>query len=338
MAIMLLFAGCNERIVEIERGISFSGTSAAYSKALISSDEELQSEGFCVNAYISREGAYIPVLYNQRVTYSDGEWRYYPTSYWSKEENYIFSAYSPRLTDVVSTANPYVEFSLQTGRQIFHNIPQYQPINTPQECSSASDILTDRRTGRFELFADGKVKFRLSHELSQIEIRATKADIPSMQSASFRIVGLSIGDESSRMVRNTPRNLQKEIFTSVTEWSEPTYIDNGRYTLIASGDASPELEREPVTKTIYNMLVVPFKFGEGGGHKLPLLITYSKSEGGVESTYTVSGHAVTVDSFEAGKRYIVTIRLNTASVIEITEMVVEDWTPAESYSPPVYNW
>ena len=88
------------------------------------------------------------------------------------------------------------------------------------------------------------------------------------------------------------------------------------------------------------MLVAPFEFGGNANpHSLAFQITYNKDDGQNDPTnHDIIGHAVTINKFEAGKKYIVTLRFNTASKVEINTVVVENWTTGSTYEPPVFNW
>ena len=88
------------------------------------------------------------------------------------------------------------------------------------------------------------------------------------------------------------------------------------------------------------MLVAPFEFGgDANPHSLAFQITYNKNDKvNAPTNHDITGHAVTIKKFEAGKKYIVTLRFNTASKVEINTVVVEDWTTGSTYEPPVFNW
>lgn len=317
--------------------ISFSGRVENSTKALISDVSGIKGTGIGVTAYIQQNNAVAPVMKNQQVTYLDGKWTYSPVSYWSKSDNYIFTAYAP------FSSNTTTDLAART--MTFSGIPQYQSVMTADEIKNATDILTDTKSGSYQSeFSNGKVQFELKHELAYLEIQAVKADIASMRDVDFKVASLVLGDLNNKMavmVDNRKRTFTKNVLDNTkSTWSSVTYADDGKYSLISSpldSEIPNEVENNPLV--LSKMLVAPFEFGgDANQHSLAFNITYNKDDGTNSSDHDITGHAVTINKFEAGKKYIVTLRFNTASKVEINTVVVEDWTTGTTYEPPVFNW
>lgn len=336
--LMALSVSCSREDIDFSEKIpiSFTGSVDNSTKALISDVTGIQTTGFGVTAYINQNSSWKPVMNNQKVVYSDSKWGYSPVSYWSKSDNYIFTAYAP------FSSNP--ETDLDDATMKFSNIPQYQSVMTEQEKKDAKDILTDTKSGSYQSeFSNGKVQFELKHELAYLEIRAVKADIASMRNVVFKVAKLDLGDSENQMAQSVnDRTFTKNVLdNSQSNWSSVNYPDNGKYSIITSIDGQQEIPNE-VDKNplvLAQMLVAPFEFGGNANpHSLAFQITYNKVDGPNSTNHAITGHAVTINKFEAGKKYIVTLRFNTASKVEINTVVVEDWTTGTTYEPPVFNW
>lgn len=334
-----ILTSCSRENIDFAEKIPISFTGSVETKALIFDVAGIQTTGIGVTAYIQQGNNVNPVMKNQQVTYSDGNWTYSPVSYWSKSDNYIFTAYAP------FSSNP--ETNLAARTMTFSGIPQYQSVMTDNEIESAIDILADTKIGSYQKeFSSGKVQFELKHELAYLEIRAVKADIKSMRDVVFKVASLVLGDTENQMAQSVnDRTFTKNVLdNSQSVWSDVSYPDDGqgRYPIITSiegqGSIPNENGNEPLV--LAKMLVAPFEFGgTADPHSLAFNITYNKSDGqNVPSNHDITGHAVTINKFEAGKKYIVTLRFNTASKVEINTVVVEDWTTGTTYEPPVFNW
>lgn len=331
-----ILTSCSRDNIDFAEKIPISFTGSVETKALISDVAGIQTTGIGVTAYIQQGNNVNPVMKNQQVTYSNGNWTYSPVSYWSKSDNYIFTAYAP------FSSNP--ETNLAARTMTFSGIPQYQSVMTDNEIESAIDILADTKIGSYQKeFSSGKVQFELKHELAYLEIRAVKADIKSMRDVVFKVASLVLGDTENQMAQSVnDRTFTKNVLdNSQSNWSSVTYADDGKYSLISSlldSEIPNEVENNPLV--LSKMLVAPFEFGgTADPHSLAFNITYNKSDGqNVPSNHDITGHAVTINKFEAGKKYIVTLRFNTASKVEINTVVVEDWTTGSTYEPPVFNW
>lgn len=332
-----ILTSCDRENIDFAEKIPISFTSSVETKALISDVAGIQETGIGVTAYIQQNNAVAPVMKNQQVTYSDGKWTYSPVSYWSKSDNYIFTAYAP------FSSNPTTDLAART--MTFSGIPQYQSVMTDNEIERAKDILTDTKSGSYQSeFSNGKVQFELKHELAYLEIRAVKADIVSMRDVDFKVVSLVLGDNNDQMpVPANDRTFTKNILdNSQSNWSSVNYPDNGKYSIITSIDGQNsipnEVDKNPLV--LAKMLVAPFEFGgDANPHSLAFQITYNKNDKvNAPTNHDITGHAVTINKFEAGKKYIVTLRFNTASKVEINTVVVEDWTTESTYEPPVFNW
>jgi hypothetical protein len=218
---------------------------------------------------------------------------------------------------------------------------------TVDEIRDAIDILTDTKTGSYQKeFSNGKVQFELKHELAYLEIRAVKADIPSMKDVDFKVASLVLGDNNNQMpVSTNDRTFTKNILdNSLSAWNSVSYPNDGqgKYQIISSVVGQELIPNETGTTPLVlaQMLVAPFEFGgDANPHSLAFQITYNKDDGQNDPTnHDITGHAVTINKFEAGKKYIVTLRFNTASKVEINTVVVENWTTGSTYEPPVFNW
>lgn len=336
LLITVTITSCDRENIDFAEKIPISFTSSVETKALISDVAGIQETGIGVTAYIQQNNAVAPVMKNQQVTYSDGKWTYSPVSYWSKSDNYIFTAYAP------FSSSPTTDLAART--MTFSGIPQYQSVMTDNEIERAKDILTDTKSGSYQSeFSNGKVQFELKHELAYLEIRAVKADIASMRDVVFKVASLVLGDTENQMAQSVnDRTFTKNVLdNSQSNWSSVTYADDGKYSLISSlldSEIPNEVENNPLV--LSKMLVAPFEFGgDANPHSLAFQITYNKDDGQNDPTdHDIIGHAVTINKFEAGKKYIVTLRFNTASKVEINTVVVEDWTTGSTYEPPVFNW
>ena len=137
------------------------------------------------------------------------------------------------------------------------------------------------------------------------------------------------------------RILGNVLDNSKSNWSSVKYQNEGKYS-ITSIDGQQEIPNETVNSPLVlaKMLVAPFEFGgDANPHSLAFQITYNKNDKvNAPTNHEITGHAVTINKFEAGKKYIVTLRFNTASKVEINTVVVEDWTTGSTYEPPVFNW
>lgn len=332
-----ILTSCSRENIDFAEKIPISFTGSVETKALISDVTGIQKTGIGVTAYIQQNNAVAPVMKNQQVTYSDGKWTYSPISYWSKSDNYIFTAYAPFSSTTATDLN--------AATMTFKDIPQYQSVMTVAEKQNAIDILTDTKTGSYQKeFSNGKVQFELKHELAYLEIRAVKADIKSMRDVVFKVASLVLGDTKNQMAQSDDRTFIKNVLdNSQSVWSDVSYPDDGqgRYPIITSiegqGSIPNENGNEPLV--LAKMLVAPFEFGgDANPHSLAFQITYNKYDGPNSTNHDITGHAVTINKFEAGKKYIVTLRFNTASKVEINTVVVEDWTTGSTYEPPVFNW
>ena len=334
-----ILTSCDRENIDFAEKIPISFTGSVETKALISDVAGIQETGIGVTAYIQQNNAVAPVMKNQQVTYSDGNWTYSPVSYWSKSDNYIFTAYAPFSSNLTTV--------LAARTMTFSGIPQYQSVMTDEEKRSAIDILTDTKSGSYQSeFSNGKVQFELKHELAYLEIRAVKADIVSMRDVDFKVVSLVLGDNNDQMpVPANDRTFTKNILdNSQSNWRPVSYpVDGqGRYPIISSivgqNSIPNEVDKNPLV--LAKMLVAPFEFGGNANpHSLAFQITYNKDDGQNDPTnHDIIGHAVTINKFEAGKKYIVTLRFNTASKVEINTVVVENWTTGSTYEPPVFNW
>lgn len=336
LLITVTITSCDRENIDFAEKIPISFTSSVETKALISDVAGIQKTGIGVTAYIQQNNAVAPVMKNQQVTYSDGKWTYSPVSYWSKSDNYIFTAYAP------FSSSPTTDLAART--MTFSGIPQYQSVMTDNEIERAKDILTDTKSGSYQSeFSNGKVQFELKHELAYLEIRAVKADIASMRDVVFKVASLVLGDTENQMAQSVnDRTFTKNVLDNLqSNWSSVTYADDGKYSLISSlldSEIPNEVENNPLV--LSKMLVAPFEFGgDANPHSLAFQITYNKDDGQNDPTdHDIIGHAVTINKFEAGKKYIVTLRFNTASKVEINTVVVEDWTTGSTYEPPVFNW
>lgn len=330
-----ILTSCSRENIDFAEKIPISFTSSVETKALISDVTGIQTTGIGVTAYIQQGNNVNPVMKNQQVTYIDGNWTYSPVSYWSKSDNYIFTAYAPFSRNLTT--------DLAARTMTFSGIPQYQSVMTDEEKRSAIDILTDTKSGSYQSeFSNGKVQFELKHELAYLEIRAVKADIASMRNVVFKVASLDLGDTENQMAKSDDRTFIKNVLdNSQSNWSRVNYPDNGKYSIITSIDGQQEIPNE-VDKNplvLAQMLVAPFEFGGNANpHSLAFQITYNKVDGPNSTNHDITGHAVTINKFEAGKKYIVTLRFNTASKVEINTVVVEDWTAGSTYEPPVFNW
>lgn len=339
--LMALSVSCSLEDIDFSEKIPISFTSSVdnSTKALISDVAGIQTTGFGVTAYIQQGNTYAPIMKNQLITYSDGNWTYSPVSYWSKSDNYIFTAYAPFSSNTTT--------NLAARTMTFSNIPQYQSVMTADEKQNAKDILTDTKVGSYQKeFSNGKVQFELKHELAYLEIRAVKADIASMREVDFKVASLVLGDNNNQMPKPAnDRTFTKNVLdNSQSNWSPVSYPDDGqgRYPIISSIDGQNsipnEVDKNPLV--LAQMLVAPFEFGGNANpHSLAFQITYNKNDKvNAPTNHDITGHAVTINKFEAGKKYIVTLRFNTASKVEINTVVVEDWTTGSTYEPPVFNW
>lgn len=336
--LMALSVSCSREDIDFSEKIpiSFTGSVDNSTKALISDVTGIQTTGFGVTAYINQNSSWKPVMNNQKVVYSDSKWGYSPVSYWSKSDNYIFTAYAPFSSTTATDLN--------AATITFSEIPQYQSVMTSAEISSAKDILTDIKSGSYNNeFKNGNVQFELKHELAYLEIRAVKADIVSMRNVEFKVASLDLGDTENQMAESVnDRTFTKNVLdNSQSNWSRVNYPDNGKYSIVTSIDGQNsipnEVDKNPLV--LAQMLVAPFEFGGNANpHSLAFQITYNKVDGPNSTNHDITGHAVTINKFEAGKKYIVTLRFNTASKVEINTVVVEDWTAGSTYEPPVFNW
>ncbi len=331
-----ILTSCDRENIDFAEKIPISFTGSVETKALISDSDVtgIQKTGIGVTAYIQQGNNVNPVMKNQQVTYSNGNWTYSPVSYWSKSDNYIFTAYAPFSSTTATDLN--------AATMKFKDIPQYQSVMTDYEKEKAIDILTDTKVGSYQKeFSNGKVQFELKHELAYLEIRAVKADIVSMRNVEFKVASLILGDSNNKMaVMVDDREFTKNVLdNTLSTWSSVTYAD-GKYPLISSPlDSEIPNEVENNSLVLSKMLVAPFEFGGNANpHSLAFQITYNKVEGQNSTNHAITGHAVTINKFEAGKKYIVTLRFNTASKVEINTVVVEDWTTGSTYEPPVFNW
>ena len=329
-----ILTSCDRENIDFTEKIPISFTGSVETKALISDVAGIQETGIGVTAYIQQGNNVNPVMKNQQVTYIDGNWTYSPVSYWSKSDNYIFTAYAPFSRNL--------ETDLDDATMTFSNIPQYQSVMTDEEKEKAIDILTDTKTGSYQKeFSNGKVQFELKHELAYLEIRAVKADIVSMRNVEFKVASLVLGDTENQMAKSDDRTFIKNVLdNSQSNWSGVNYQNEGKYS-ITSIDGQQEIPNETVNSPLVlaKMLVAPFEFGgDANPHSLAFQITYNKVDGLNDTNHAITGHAVTINKFEAGKKYIVTLRFNTASKVEINTVVVEDWTTGSTYEPPVFNW
>ena len=333
-----ILTSCSRENIDFAEKIPISFTSSVETKALISDVAGIQETGIGVTAYIQQGNNVNPIMKNQQVTYSDGNWTYSPVSYWSKSDNYIFTAYAP------FSSNPTTDLAART--MTFSGIPQYQSVMTDEKKRSAIDILTDTKSGSYQSeFSNGKVQFELKHELAYLEIRAVKADIASMRNVGFKVASLDLGDTENQMAQSQSvddRTFIKNVLdNSQSNWSSVNYPDNGKYSIITSiagqQEIPNEVDKNPLV--LAQMLVAPFEFGGNANpHSLAFQITYNKVDGPNSTNHDITGHAVTINKFEAGKKYIVTLRFNTASKVEINTVVVENWTTGTTYEPPVFNW
>ncbi|MBR4303438.1 MAG: fimbrillin family protein [Bacteroidaceae bacterium] len=330
-----ILTSCDRENIDFAEKIPISFTGSVETKALISDVTGIQTTGIGVTAYIQQGNTYAPIMKNQQVTYSNGNWTYSPVSYWSKSDNYIFTAYAP------FSSNPTTDLAART--MTFSGIPQYQSVMTDNEIERAIDILTDTKSGSYQSeFSNGKVQFELKHELAYLEIRAVKADIASMRNVVFKVASLDLGDTENQMAKSDDRTFIKNVLdNSQSNWSSVNYQNEGKYS-ITSIDGQQEIPNETVNSPLVlaKMLVAPFEFGgDANPHSLAFQITYNKDDGQNDpTTHDITGHAVTINKFEAGKKYIVTLRFNTASKVEINTVVVENWTTGSTYEPPVFNW
>ena len=331
-----ILTSCDRENIDFAEKIPISFTSSVETKALISDVAGIQKNGIGVTAYIQQGNNVNPVMKNQQVTYIDGNWTYSPVSYWSKSDNYIFTAYAPFSRNL--------ETDLDDATMTFKDIPQYQSVMTDYE--KAIDILTDTKVGSYQKeFSNGKVQFELKHELAYLEIRAVKANIASMRNVEFKVASLVLGDTENQMAQSVnDRTFTKNVLdNSQSNWRPVSYpVDGqGRYPIISSIDGQNsipnEVDKNPLV--LAQMLVAPFEFGgDANPHSLAFQITYNKVDGQNSTNHDITGHAVTINKFEAGKKYIVTLRFNTASKVEINTVVVEDWSEGSTYEPPVFNW
>lgn len=332
---MSLTVSCSREDIDFAEKIPISFSGSVETKALISDVTGIQTTGIGVTAYIQQNNAVAPVMKNQQVTYSDGNWTYSPVSYWSKSDNYTFAAYAP------FSSTP--ETDLDDATMKFSNIPQYQSVMNEQKKKDAKDILTDTKSGSYQKeFSNGKVQFELKHELAYLEIRAVKADIASMRDVVFKVASLDLGDTENQMPKPAnDRTFTKNVLdNSQSNWSSVIYQNEGKYS-ITSIDGQQEIPNENGNEPLVlaKMLVAPFEFGGNANpHSLAFQITYNKYDGPNSTNHDITGHAVTINKFEAGKKYIVTLRFNTASKVEINTVVVEDWATGTTYEPPVFNW
>ena len=338
LLITVTITSCDRENIDFAEKIPISFTSSVETKALISDVAGIQETGIGVTAYIQQGNNVNPVMKNQQVTYLDGNWTYSPVSYWSKSDNYIFTAYAP------FSSNPTTDLAART--MTFSGIPQYQSVMTDNEIERAIDILTDTKSGSYQSeFSNGKVQFELKHELAYLEIRAVKADIASMRNVVFKVASLDLGDTENQMAKSDDRTFIKNVLdNSQSNWRPVSYpVDGqGRYPIISSivgqNSIPNEVDKNPLV--LAKMLVAPFEFGgDANPHSLAFQITYNKDDGQNDPTnHNITGHAVTINKIEAGKKYIVTLRFNTASKVEINTVVVENWTTGPTYEPPVFNW
>lgn len=331
-----ILTSCSRENIDFAEKIPISFTSSVETKALISDVAGIQETGIGVTAYIQQGNNVNPVMKNQQVTYIDGNWKYSPVSYWSKSDNYIFTAYAPFSRNLTT--------DLATRTMTFSGIPQYQSVMTDEEKRSAIDILTDTKVGSYQKeFSNGKVQFELKHELAYLEIRAVKADIVSMRDVVFKVASLVLGDTENQMAQSANVTFTKNVLdNSQSNWSSVNYPDNGKYSIITSIVGQQEIPNETDNSPLVlaKMLVAPFEFGgDANPHSLAFQITYNKNDKvNAPTNHDITGHAVTINKFEAGKKYIVTLRFNTASKVEINTVVVENWTTGSTYEPPVFNW
>jgi hypothetical protein len=332
-----ILTSCDRENIDFAEKIPISFTGSVETKALISDVTGIQTTGIGVTAYIQQGNNVNPVMKNQQVTYSDGNWAYSPVSYWSKSDNYIFTAYAPFSSNLTT--------DLAARTMTFSGIPQYQSVMTGDEKQNAIDILTDTKSGSYQSeFSNGKVQFELKHELAYLEIRAVKADIVSMRDVVFKVASLVLGDTENQMAQSANVTFTKNVLdNSQSNWWPVSYPNDGqgRYPIISSIDGQNsipnEVDKNPLV--LAQMLVAPFEFGGNANpHSLAFQITYNKVDGPNSTNHDITGHAVTINKFEAGKKYIVTLRFNTASKVEINTVVVEDWTTGSTYEPPVFNW
>lgn len=329
-----ILTSCDRENIDFAEKIPISFTGSVETKALISDVTGIQTTGIGVTAYIQQNNAVAPVMKNQQVTYLDGNWTYSPVSYWSKSDSYIFTAYAP------FSSSPTTDLAART--MTFSGIPQYQSVMTDEEKKNAIDILTDTKSGSYQSeFSNGKVQFELKHELAYLEIKAVKADIVSMRNVEFKVASLVLGDTENQMAESANRIFTKNVLdNSRSNWSSVNYQNEGKYS-ITSIDGQQEIPNETVNSPLVlaQMLVAPFEFGgDANPHSLAFNITYNKNDNNTQSNHEITGHAVTINKFEAGKKYIVTLRFNTASKVEINTVVVEKWTTGSTYEPPVFNW
>ena len=254
-----ILTSCSRENIDFAEKIPISFTGSVETKALISDVTGIQKTGIGVTAYIQQNNAVAPVMKNQQVTYSDGKWTYSPISYWSKSDNYIFTAYAPFSSTTATDLN--------AATMTFKDIPQYQSVMTVAEKQNAIDILTDTKTGSYQKeFSNGKVQFELKHELAYLEIRAVKADIKSMRDVVFKVASLVLGDTKNQMAQSDDRTFIKNVLdNSQSVWSDVSYPDDGqgRYPIITSiegqGSIPNENGNEPLV--LAKMLVAPFEFG-----------------------------------------------------------------------------
>ncbi len=334
--LMALSVSCSREDIDFSEKIPISFTSSVdnSTKALISDVAGIQTTGFGVTAYINQNSSWLPVMNNQKVVYSGGKWGYSPVSYWSKNDSYTFAAYAPYGSATVN---------LSVATMTFADVPRYQNVMTDAEKANAKDILTDVKSGSYNSeFRNGEVQFELKHELAYLEIRAVKADIASMRDVTFKVASLTLGDAQDKMASTGNCTFVKGILdNNKTTWGTTSYTGDGKYTIIGSLLDTPipnEVDKNPLV--LSQMLIAPFEFGGTEvSHSLPFNIRYNKNDGkNTPSNHDIKGHAITIKKFEAGKKYIVTLRFNTASKVEINTVVVEDWTAGTTYEPPVFNW
>lgn len=341
-----------------ERIIGFDSYTSPYSKAgLITDDNSLRllSEGFSVSAAIKLGesddvSSFEPILMNRKVTYVDAEsrWSYAPEQYWSRGYRYYFGAYAPRLTGLVSDTEKYVYSDPKQRNMTFYNIPQYQDVFSSEQQNQAFDLMVDGQTGEYSDFTSGggKVMFELKHQLAYLEIRAFKIDKEVMHEREYKIHKLTVGDAYNKMA--TVQSLRNFLFDyediTRSQWSEYTKESEGKLILVSSPDLQSNLSLEGDVNgdvVVSRYLIVPFVIGDLSDSGLPIEIQYEYTdiESGIPSGIkTITGKA-TIKKFDAGMKYILTLRFDAGEHLEILDpVVVEDWSIGGDNDNPVYNW
>ena len=263
---------------------------------------------------------------NQKVTYSEPNWTYFPYRYWLPEGHIDFLAYAPYDKKITSLTDHISKMDFTVSSKI----------------AEQKDLLWANAAGQTQ--TNNPVTFTFNHALSRIgytvKLKKECYNNVTIILKSVTLAGSEDGVmgafyETGTIDLSTATNMPTENANLWSNKAGQQKFDwfSGEYKVHSSTAFHPD---GTIEKDKDYLFVIPQDFSETATDKLYVIVTYTIKYNGISEVFTNTVHKQIKQNFEQGRAY--TINLTIGSPIDFNVDVVNVWDPAEGSSIDINSW